>query len=316
VNKAAVYVGIDVSKDRLDVALRPSQECWDVANEEAGISTMVSLLEEVTPTLIVLEATGGYENAAVAALAAAALPVVVVNPRQARDFAKSTGLLEKTDKIDCMALALFAERVQPEIRALKSEETQEFEAFLARRRQLQEMLTAEKNRTGTAHPALKKQIAKHIRWLEKELERTEEELDRRIKAAPIWRAQEELLRSVPGVGPALSRTLIGNVPELGQLTNKEMRKLIGVAPLAWDSGKHRGKRFTWGGRAAVRAVLYMATLVAVRFNPVIREFYERLLGRGKEKKVALVACMGKLLVILNSMVRHGTRWDPNYARAA
>jgi transposase len=238
------------------------------------------------------------------------------HPRQARDFAKSTGLLEKTDQLDCAALALFAERVQPEIRSLKSEEAQEFEAFLARRRQLQEMLTAEKNRTGTAHPAVRKQITKHVRWLEKELERIGEELDRQIKASPIWRAQDELLRSVPGVGPALSRTLIGNVPELGQLTNQEIRKLIGVVPLAWDSGKHRGKRFTWGGRAAVRAVLYMATLVAVRFNPVIREFYERLLGRGKEKKVALVACMGTMLVILNSMVRHGTRGDPNSARAA
>jgi transposase len=236
------------------------------------------------------------------------------HPRPARDFAKATGLLENTDRLDCGALALFAERVQPQIRALKSEETQAFEAFLARRRQLQEMLTAEKNRTGTAHPALKKQITKHIRWLERELAHTNDELDRQI-SSPIWRAQDELLRSVPGVGPALSRTLIGNVPELGRLTNKEIRKLIGVAPLAWDSGKHRGKRFTWGGRVSVRAVLYMAAIVAVRFNPVSREFYERLLGRGKEKKVALVACMGKMLVILNSMVRHNTHWDPNCACA-
>ncbi len=313
---SAVYVGIDVSKERLDVALRPTAECWDVSNDEPGISTLISLLEEATPALIVLEATGGYENAAVAALAAAGLPVVVVNPRQVRDFAKSTGLLEKTDRLDSGALALFAERVQPQIRELKSEEAQEFEAFLARRRQLQEMLTAEKNRRGTAHPALKKRLTQHIRWLERELDRTEEELDRQIKASPIWRAQDELLRSMPGVGPVLSRTLIGNVPELGRLTTKEIRKLIGVAPLAWDSGKYRGKRFTWGGRAAVRAVLYMATIVAVGFNPVIRAFYERLLARGKEKKVALVACMGKMLVILNSMVRHGTHWDPNYARAA
>ncbi len=315
-SKAAVYVGIDVSKERLDVALRPSADCWDVSNDERGIAPLVTRLREAAPALLVLEATGGYENAAVAALAAAALPVVVVNPRQVRDFARATGLLEKTDQIDAGMLALFAERVQPQIRTLKSEEAQEFEAVLARRRQLQEMLTAEKNRTGTAHPTVKKQIAKHIRWLERELDRTEEDLDRQIKASPIWRAQDELLRSMPGVGPVLSRTLIGNVPELGRLTNKEIRKLIGVAPLAWDSGKHRGKRFTWGGRAAVRAVLYMAAVVAVRFNPVIRAFYERLLARGKEKKVALVACMGKMLGILNSMVRNGTYWDPNYARAA
>lgn len=315
-SKAAVYVGIDVSKERLDVALRPSAECWDVSNDEPGISTLVSRLADATPALIVLESTGGYENAATAALAAAALPVVVVNPRQVRDFAKATGLLEKTDKLDCMALALFAERVQPQIRELKSEQAQEFEAFLARRRQLQEMLTAEKNRCGTAHPAVKKRLLQHIRWLEKELDRTEEELDRQIKESPLWRAKDELLRSMPGVGPVLSRTLIGNVPELGRLTPKEIRKLIGVAPLAWDSGKLRGKRFTRGGRAPVRAVLYMAAIVAVRFNPVIRAFYERLLARGKEKKVALVACMGKLLVILNAMVRHGTHWDPNYARAA
>jgi transposase len=315
-SKSAVYVGIDVSKHHLDVALRPTAECWDVANDKEGISILVTLVQEAAPALIVLEATGGYENAAVAALAAAALPVVVVNPRQVRDFAKATGLLEKTDRLDCGALALFAERVQPQIRALKSEEAQEFDAFLARRRQLQEMLTAEKNRTGTAHPALQKRLTQHIRWLEKELAHTHDEMDRQIKQSPIWRAQDELLRSMPGVGPVLSRTLIGNVPELGRLTTKEIRKLVGVAPLAWDSGKYRGKRFTWGGRAPVRAVLYMAALVAVRFNPVIRDFYERLLGRGKEKKVALVACMGKMLGILNSMVRHGTYWDPNYARVA
>lgn len=312
----AVFVGIDVSKAQLDVLLRPSGECQTVSNDEEGIGTLVSQMQDAAPTLIVLESTGGYETAAVAALAASGLPVVVVNPRQVRDFAKALGLLEKTDKLDAGMLALFAERIRPELRELRSEEAQEFDALMTRRRQLLEMRTAEKNRAGTARSAVKKQIQRHIRWLERELDCIDEDLDQRIKNSPLWKAKEDLLRSVPGVGPVLSRTLIADLPELGQLSRKEIAKLVGVAPLASDSGKRRGKRCVWGGRAPVRAVLYMAAIVAKRYNPVIREFYERLLAKGKPKKVALTACMRKLLIILNSMVRHNTRWDPNYASAA
>ncbi len=312
----AVFVGIDVSKAQLDVLLRPSAEYQTVSNNEEGIRILVAHLQEAAPTLIVLESTGGYETAAVAALAAAALPVVVVNPRQVRDFAKALGLLEKTDKIDAGMLALFAERIRPELRQIKSEEAQAFDALITRRRQLLEMRTAEKNRAGTARPAVRKQIQKHIRWLTRELDRIEEELDEQIKNSPLWRAKEDLLRSVPGVGPVLSRTLIADLPELGQLSRKEIAKLVGVAPLASDSGKRRGKRCVWGGRAPVRAVLYMAAVVAKRHNPIIRDFYERLLAKGKPKKVALTACMRKLLIILNSMVRHGTAWDRHYAPAA
>lgn len=312
----AVFVGIDVSKAQLDVLLRPSAECWTLSNDEEGIRRLVRRLKQAAATLIVLESTGGYETAAVAALAAAELPVVVVNPRQVRDFARALGLLEKTDKIDAGMLALFAERIRPELRQIKSEEAQEFDALVTRRRQLLEMRTAEKNRAGTARPAVKRQIQKHIRWLTRELDRIEEELDQQIKTSPLWRAQDDLLQSVPGVGPVLSRTLIADLPELGQLSRKEIAKLVGVAPLASDSGKRKGKRCVWGGRAPVRAVLYMAAVVAKRFNPVIREFYERLLAKGKPKKVALTACMRKLLIILNSMVRQGTHWDPGYAPVA
>ncbi|MGH7458442.1 MAG: IS110 family transposase, partial [Longimicrobiaceae bacterium] len=308
-----MFVGIDVSKARLDVALRPTGECWEVGNDGAGISTLETRLREASPALVVLEATGGYESAAVAALAAAGLPVVVVNPRQVRDFAKSTGQLAKTDRLDANVLALFAERVRPEPRELKSEEAQEFEALLTRRRQLIEMITAERNRRGIARPTVKPRIQKHLRWLERELGKADDDLDQTIQDSPLWRAKETLLRSVPGVGPVLSRTLIAELPELGRLSHKQIAALVGVAPLNCDSGKHKGKRFVWGGRAPVRAALFMGALVAKQHNPVIRSFYERLLARGKPKKVALVACMRKLLVILNSMLRHNTPWDLQHA---
>jgi transposase len=309
-----MFVGIDVSKARLDVAVRPAPESWQVMNEEAGIASLVDRLAALTPALIVCEATGGYESALVAALAAAQLPIVVVNPRQVRDFAKATGKLAKTDAIDAEILALFAERVRPEPRELKSEAIQEFEALLTRRRQLIEMITAERNRSGITRAAgVKKRIQKHLAWLEKELGTIDQDLDQAIQDSTIWRAKEDLLRSVPGVGPVLSRTLIAELPELGRLTHREIAALVGVAPLNRDSGSMRGKRMVWGGRAPVRTALFMGALVAKRHNPVIRAFYERLLEKGKPKKVALVACMRKLLIILNSMLRHGTRWDPQHA---
>jgi transposase len=308
-----MFIGIDVSKAHLDVAVRSGPDPWQVENEEAGIATLVARLHELAPMLIVCEATGGYESALVAALAAAALPVVIVNPRQVREFAKATGKLAKTDAIDAEILALFAERVRPEPRELKGEALEEFEVWLTRRRQLLEMITAERNRCGTTRAAaVQKRIQKHLAWLEKELGSIDRDLDQAIQDSPLWRAKEELLRSVPGVGPVLSRTLIAELPELGRLTHRQIAALVGVAPLNRDSGTLRGKRMVWGGRAPVRAALFMGALVAKRHNPVIRAFYERLLKKGKPKKVALVACMRKLLCILNSMLRHGTRWDPQH----
>jgi transposase len=309
-----MFVGIDVSKAHLDVAVRSGPEPWRLRNEEAEIHSLVRRLQELAPALVVCEATGGYEKALVAALAAAQMPIVVVNPRQVRDFAKATGKLAKTDAIDAGILALFAERVRPEPRELKEEDLQAFEALLTRRRQLIEMITAERNRAGiTQAAAVKTRIQEHLTWLGRELDTLDQELDQAIQDSPLWRAKEDLLRSVPGVGPILSRTLIAELPELGRLRSREIAALVGVAPLNRDSGTLRGKRMVWGGRAPVRAALFMAALVAKRHNPVIRAFYERLLEKGKPKKVALVACMRKLLIILGSMLRHGTRWDPQHA---
>ena len=263
-----------------------------------------------------LEATGGYELAAVAALAAAGLPVVVANPRQVRDFARATGQLAKTDRIDAGVLALFAERVRPEVRPLPNEEAQELDAVLTRRRQLLEMLTAERNRlgqvAGRGRRPVKKSLKAHIAFLERELRVADTDLGAMVRASPAWREKDDLLRSVPGVGPVLSLTLLAELPELGRLSRREVAKPAGVAPLARDSGTLRGHRYVRGGRASVRAVLYMAALVATRRNPVIRAFYERLLAAGKPKKLALVACMRKLLTILNAMARSGVRWEaPN-----
>jgi transposase len=263
-----------------------------------------------------LEATGGYELLGVAALAAASLPVVVVNPRQVRDFAKATGQLAKTDRIDADILARFADVVRPAVRPLVDDEAQELEALLTRRRQLLEMLQAERNRTGQVFGKgkrlVKKSLKAHIGYLERELRMTDTDLGAMIKASPVWRERDELLQSVPGVGPVLSRTLLADLPELGRLSRREIAKLVGVAPLSRDSGTMRGRRFVQGGRATVRAVLYMAALVATKRNPAIRAFYLRLLAAGKPKKLALVACMRKLLTILNVMVRTAQPWatDP------
>jgi transposase len=307
-----LYAGIDVSKGRLEVAVRPVGERFGVPNDDAGIDELVGRLEERRPALVVLESTGGLERSLVAALAASGLAVAVVNPRQARDFARATGRLAKTDRIDAYVLAHFAEAVRPTPRAVPEEEAYVFRAILARRRQIVEMLTAENNRLGTAPRAVRKRIEAHVRWLEKELKRTDDDLDEAIEQSPTWRENAALLRSVPGVGPVLCRTLLAELPELGTLTHKQLAALVGVAPLNRDSGTMRGKRAVWGGRSGVRAALYMAALVAMRHNPQVKEFYERLLAAGKAKKVALVACMRKLLIILNAVLKHRTPWRSSH----
>jgi transposase len=305
---APVFVGVDVAKAELVIAIRPSGDRWTVANDEAGIRALLKRLHQHSATLVVLEATGGYERAVVAALAAARVPVVVANPRQVRDFARATGQLAKTDQIDADTLALFAERVRPEPRGLPDEAATAFDALLTRRRQVLEMIVAERNRLEHARPPVRRGITQHIQWLERQLQEVDRDLDDALKASPVWRAKEDLLRSAPGVGPVLSRTLIGELPELGTLPRKQIAALVGVAPLARDSGVRKGKRLVWGGRAPVRAALFMAALVGTRCNPVIQAFYQRLRAAGKPKKVALTACIRKLLTILNAMMRTNTTW--------
>lgn len=304
-----MFIGIDVSKGRLDVAVCPSGERDSVFNDEGGIQALIKRLGEIQPTLIVMEATGGFEHPAMRALASAELPVVVVNPRQVRDFAKATGQLAKTDRIDAWVLARFAEAVRPAVRPLPDEVTLELRALIARRRQLTEMIVAETNRLSSASKAVRKSIKAHVRWLEAELKRADKDLDQAIRQSPIWQENQDLLRSVPSIGPVVSPTLIAELPELGQLNRKQIAALVGIAPLNRDSGTFRGRRSIWGGRATVRATLYMAALVASRRNAVISAFYKRLRDAGKAPKVALVACMRKLLTILNAMIKHKTRWS-------
>ena len=308
-NPIHIHVGIDVAKDRLDVAQRPGTEAWGVTNDERGIADLVAHLRALRPALVVLEATGGIELPVVGALAAARLPVVVVNPRQTREFARATGRLAKTDAIDAQVLAQFAEAVRPALRPLPDAATHQLSSLVARRRQVIVMLTAEKNRLRTAAPAVRDHINEHILWLERSLSDLDSELGQVIHSSDIWRAQDNLLQSAPGVGPVLSTTLLAELPELGSLNRKEIAALVGVAPLNRDSGTLRGRRTVWGGRSQVRTALYMAALAATRFNPVIRAFYERLQTAGKPKKVALTACMRKLLTILNAMMRHQTPWQ-------
>ncbi len=303
-----VVVGIDVSKRRLDVCLMPDGEAFAVANDQRGIDELLSRLEEVCPELVVLEATGRYERPAAAAIAASGIAVAVVNPRQTRDFAKATGRLAKTDKIDAGVLARFAEAVGPRPSVLPDEESSALQAILTRRRQLLEMLVAENNRLQMAPEAVARRIRAHMEWLRKEIERTDGELDEAIASSTTFKENEALLRSVPGVGPVLARTLLAELPELGTLESKRLCALVGVAPFNRDSGTLHGKREVWGGRAPVRAALYMGALVATRHNPHIKEFYERLLAAGKPKKVALVGCMRKLLSILNAVMRDRAIW--------
>lgn len=313
-------VGIDVSKGTLDVQVRPTDARWTVANDDAGIRALVAQLQTVAPAQIVIEATGGYELAVVSALAAAGLPVIVVNPRAVRDFARATGQLAKTDQLDAGILARFAEQVRPEIRPLADAEQQELDALLTRRRQLIEMLTAEKNRLQQVFVArgsrVKKSLTAHIAYLTRELGRAETDLGALVRQSPIWRERDDLLQSAPGVGPVLSFTILAALPELGRLDRKAIAALVGVAPLNRDSGMFRGKRMIHGGRAPVRTALYMGALVATRHNPVIKAFYQRLLAAGKPKKVALTACMRKLLIILNAMIRQQAPWSTTVAGIA
>ena len=304
-----VNVGIDVSKSVLDIAIHETGETWSSNNDSSGCGALATKLKRLKATSIVLEATGGFETLVTATLSAAGLPVIVVNPRQVRDFAKATGELAKTDRLDCRVLAHFAAAIDPPVRPVKSAETQHLDALLARRRQIVEMLVAEKNRLANNHDrAVVKDLNAHIAWLEGRLKSSDDELQRVLKASPAWRERDDLLRSVPGVGPVLSLTLLSQLPELGHLNRREIAKLVGVAPFNWDSGQWRGSRHIWGGRATVRSPLFMATLCAIRINPTIKYFYRRLIAAGKAPKVAITACMRKLLTILNVMVKTQTSW--------
>ena len=304
------FVGIDVSKATLDGAIRPSNEIWQTSNDEAGITELVTRLQSQTINLIVIEATGGWEVPVVSALVAAGLPVAVVNPRQVRDFAKSLGRLAKTDRLDAQVLAHFADAVRPESRQLPDAQTRQLHALLTRRRQLIEMLVAEKNRRALIHPDFLSDLKAHLAFLEQHLDELDQQLRRLLQDSPCWREQDDLLQSVPGVGAVTAATLLAELPELGQLNRKKIAALVGVAPFHRDSGVYRGKRTIWGGRGSVRAILYMAALSAKRFNPVIKQFYERLTQAGKPAKVALTACMRKLLTILNAMMQSRTSWQP------
>lgn len=309
-----VAAGIDVAKASLDVAVRPSGEQQHWSNDSSGIAEAIAWLQSIKPQVIVIEATGGYEAPAVAELGLAGLPVAVVNPRQVRDFARATGHLAKTDRLDAQVLAHFAAALRPEPRPLPDAQARELAALVERRRQVVAMRTAEQNRRGAARGEhVRARIQAHLAWLDSELADLDDELRRRLRASPLWRERDDLLRSVPGIGPILSLTLLADLPELGRLSHAQIAALVGVAPLNRDSGALRGRRSVWGGRAALRSVLYMGTLRATRCNPVIRRFYDRLLVAGKAKKVALVACMHKLLTILNAMLKHQTSWQAQAA---
>ena len=308
-DSSQIYVGIDVAKATLDVASSPPGLTTTSPNTEEGIRALLPQIQAVSPHRIVVEATGGYELPVVRALVEAALPVIVVNPRQVRDFAKAMGQLAKTDTLDAQVLALFAARVQPPVRPQPDAATTELAALLARRRQVIEMLTAETHRLGKAPAVLHPGIQAHRAWLKDQLATLDDNLTTRIPQSPVWQEQTELLQSVPGVGPVMSHTVLAQLPELGTLTRRQIAALVGVAPLNRDSGAMRGARTCWGGRAPVRTALYMATLVATRCNPVIRHTYQTLCARGKKRKVALVACMRKLLTILNAMLKHRTSWQ-------
>jgi transposase len=309
------WVGIDVSKASLDVFVRPTGAAWQVPNSPVQIEALGEQLTALAAERIVLEASGGYEALVVAVLASRQLPVVVVNPRQVRDFARAMGQLAKTDRIDAQVLARFGEAIRPELRALPDATTRTVRALVSRRRQLQEMLVAEQNRligaaVQDAPEPLREQLGEHIDWLRRQVSDVDDELRREMQASSVWRERENLLRTIPGIGPVTAAILLSQLPELGQLDRKAIAKLVGVAPLNRDSGTLHGARRVWGGRAGVRAVLYMAALVATRHNPLIRGFYERLKAAGKPKKVALVACMHKLLLLCNSILRSNSAWRP------
>jgi transposase len=306
-----IFIGIDVAKDRLDVHVQPSGDAFTVTRDEAGLAALVPRLEALRPVVVALEATGGYETVVAATLAAAALPVVVVNPRQIREFARATGRLAKTDALDARAIAAFAAAVRPAPRAVPDTQARLLGELVARRRQLVEMLGAEHNRRRLLEaPALKRRLDAHIRWLERSLHELEGDIDTTIRSSPLWRATEDLLRSVPGIGPITAFTLIADLPELGHLDRRKIAALVGVAPINRDSGTLRGRRMIAGGRAAVRHVLYMATLSAIRHNPIIAAFHQRFVTAGRPGKLAVTAAMRKLLVILNAILRDQRPWQP------
>ena len=311
--QAAVYVGIDVSRDWLDVSVGGEEQVWQVGNDAAGIAALQERLGERELAGVVLEATGGLERAVAAELDVAGLPVAVVNPRQVRDFARAAGRLAKTDAIDAQLLARYGEAMRPQVRPLPDAQTQALRGLVVRRRQVVGMLTAERNRLPQVTQWVRRLVQRHIAVLQRQLVLLDRELERLLQASPVWRKQDKLLRSVPGIGPVTAACVVAELPELGALNRKQIAALVGVAPHNRDSGSYRGKRSVWGGRAPVRASLYMATLVATRCNPVIQACYARLCAAGKPKKVALTACMRKLLTILNSMLRTRTEWQPSTA---
>jgi transposase len=305
-----IFIGIDVAQDRLDAHVRPSDESFAVARNSDGMAALIERLRTLDPYLVVLEATGGFEVTVAAAVVAAEIPLAVVNPRQIRDFARATGQLAKTDALDAKAIARFAEAVRPQPRPVPDAQARALGELVARRRQIIEMMTAERNRRRQlTSRRLVKSVDRLLTVLQQELSELEQDLDEGIRGTPAWRERDELLRSVPGIGNVVARTLIADLPELGRLDRKQIAALVGVAPINRDSGKMRGKRTTWGGRAKVRCTLYMAALVASRYNPPLKAFYQRLTSAGKAKKLALTAVMRKLLTILNAMIRDNTRWQ-------
>jgi transposase len=307
------FVGIDVSKNTLDVCIVPLDETLHVAHDEQGIAQVAKRLKAVAPTLIVMEATGGLEVRLASELASLDLPVAVINPRQARDFAKATGQLAKTDAVDAAVLAAFARAIRPAVRPIKDADVRALDELITRRRQLIEIRVQETLRLGVASKLQKKSLMAHIVWLDKRITDLDDDLNRRLRSSEVWRAKDDLLRSIPGVGAVTTLTMLAKCPELGTLNRREIAKLTGVAPLADDSGKHRGKRFIWGGRADVRAVMYMATVSAIRCNPAIKAFAQRLTQAGKPAKVVIVACMRKLLTIMNAMLKNNAPWNPKIA---
>lgn len=312
-NTQGMVAGIDVSKDWLDVAL--GAESLRVANEAAGVGSLVERLQAMSVELVVMEATGGYETQAASAIAGAGLRLAVVNPRQVRDFAKATGQLAKSDRIDAHVIAAFGQAIEPQIVHLPDEQTRELQGLLVRRSQLLGMRVQESNRLTLMQGAMRKQIKSHIAWLDRAIDEVNADLTARLRQSPAWREKDELLRSLKGIGPITSGTLMASLPELGQLDRRSIAALVGVAPFNRDSGSFRGRRAIWGGRAHVRHVLYMAAIAAVRSNPVIKPFYARLIARGKPHKVAMVACMRKMLTILNAMMRSNTPWTPSWQGA-
>jgi transposase len=303
------YIGIDVAKDFMEVVVHEGKEHWNYANSEPGLAKLVTKMKRLSPCLIVLEATGGYEITVAAELQSNGFPVAVVNPRHIRDFAKSVGILAKTDILDARVIARFAATVQPAPRVLPAEETRKLSAIMMRRRQVIAILTGEKNRLHKADTAVKDRIQVHVTWLEQELDDINKELKQKVHDNPEWKDKDEIIQSVPGVGPNLSITLLADFPELGTLNRKQTAALGGVAPFNRDSGTLRGRRSIWGGRDIVRTATYMSAFVAVRCNPLLKSFYNRLIVAGKPRKVALVACMRKLLCILNAMIKNRTTWD-------